>query len=111
MCQHERRPLHVLDHICYRKSLAAPGDAKQDLVPGRVIQSIDELPDRLRLVAFWLVLRSETKLHDLIIQFLHAEHKVHDQNPSFCGIRQELTRESFRAATFEMNSAASPSSA
>ena len=54
--QHEGRALGRGDHLCHRESLAGTGDAEQDLVALAGRDAGDEFGDRLRLVAFRLIL-------------------------------------------------------
>ena len=58
--QDQRRPLRRLDHLGHRERLARAGDAQQHLIALLRLHPLDQLPDRLRLVALGLELR-----HDL----------------------------------------------
>ena len=53
--QHQRRALHVLDDVGDREGLARAGDAEQRLVRQARLEAVDELRDRLRLIARRLV--------------------------------------------------------
>lgn len=68
MSKDKRRPLHTFDDIRDRESLAASGDAQQDLIFHALLEILDKLFDCRRLVAFGLIFRNETKLHTFIIQ-------------------------------------------
>ena len=59
--QHQRRALHVLDHLGDGEGLAGPGDAEQHLVPLALAQRPVKLFDRLRLVARGLVLGNQVE--------------------------------------------------
>ena len=50
MGQNKRRPLDLLDHVRDRERLAAARDAEQHLVLCAVVQALNQLLDRLRLV-------------------------------------------------------------
>ena len=67
MCEHERRPLGFLNDVGDSKCLSAASDAEEHLVLGPLVQSVDDLFYRLRLIAFRGIFRNETKLHSLII--------------------------------------------
>jgi hypothetical protein len=47
----QRRLLHGRDDVCHGKSLAGAGDAEQDLVACAILDGLDQLGDRLWLVA------------------------------------------------------------
>ena len=75
--EHQRRPLGPLDHIRYRKCLAAARYTEQYLILDPGIEVFDQAPDRLGLIALWGIFRNETKLHysiiDQVMQFRKAE--------------------------------------
>ena len=68
--QHERRALDLLDHVGDREGLAGAGDAEQRLVREAVADALDQLGDRLRLVARRLVVGFQYKrlvFHSIIL--------------------------------------------
>ena len=56
--QDQRRPLRRLDDLGHREGLAGAGDAEQHLVALVLADPLDELADRLRLVALGVVFRN-----------------------------------------------------
>ena len=54
--QHQGRPVHLLDDLGHGVGLPGPGDPEQHLVQLAVIQSANQVPDRLGLVALRLIL-------------------------------------------------------
>ena len=78
MGEHQCRPLHLLNDVRDSECFTATGNAKQYLVFRAAIQSIDKLPDRLRLIAFRRVFTCETELHGLIIPDYHTIGKFID---------------------------------
>ena len=63
MRNNERGNLDAFDHVRYCKCLAGAGDAEQGLVPGPAAQAVNELTDRLRLVAGGLEIGNEMEIH------------------------------------------------
>ena len=59
--QHQRRPLHALDHVGDGEGLAGAGDAEQRLVREAVAEPVDQLGDRRRLVARRLVVGAQAE--------------------------------------------------
>ena len=59
--ENERRSLGRLDHLGHGESLAGAGDAKQHLIHFVVQHALDQLLDRLRLVALRLVFRHDAE--------------------------------------------------
>ena len=57
--QHHGGALHALDHVGDGEGLARSGDAEQRLVRQALAQALDELLDRLRLIARGLVVGFE----------------------------------------------------
>ncbi len=55
--QHQRRALGVLDHLRHREGLARSGHAEQDLGAVLALDALDDVADRLRLVALGLEVR------------------------------------------------------
>ena len=55
--EHERRPLGLLDHLGHGEGLARAGDAEQHLGAVLAPHALDQVGDRLRLVALGLEIR------------------------------------------------------
>ena len=59
----ERGPIQRLDHVGDRERLARTGDAEQRLMPVASLDRLNQLGDRLSLVATRFVVRFELKRH------------------------------------------------
>ena len=62
MGQHQRRPLQLLDDMGHHEGLAGAGGAEQRLMLLAAAQPVDELRDRLRLVAGRLEVGDDLKV-------------------------------------------------
>jgi hypothetical protein len=62
----ERGPIDFADYVCDRKSFSRTGHAEQCLMPVAGLNRLDQLGDRLPLVASRLVVRFELKGHPAI---------------------------------------------
>src|SRR5215207_5524387 len=67
----QRRALRVLDHLRHGESLAGPGDAEEHLVALLPAHPVDELGDRVRLIAGGLELRLDHEA-DAALRFLRT---------------------------------------
>jgi hypothetical protein len=56
---HQRRPVHVGDHVRHGERLARAGDSKQRLMRVAAVQPVSELGDRANLVAAQLEVADE----------------------------------------------------
>src|SRR3569833_2053365 len=57
--QDHRGPLDALDYVCNGRRLSGSRHSEQRLVREALVESFDELLDRLRLIAGWLIRRFE----------------------------------------------------
>lgn len=68
MGKNQRRALGLFDDIRDRECFTAAGNAEQNLLRRTLVEALDQLTNGLGLIALWLIITYETKLHTLIIQ-------------------------------------------
>ena len=90
----QRGSLHCLDHLRHRERLARAGDAEKDLVELLVLYTLNEIGDRLRLVARRLVVRRDAEFPAPLELVPVALRPV--RRPDIGGLRQRDRRHLLR---------------